>query len=246
MTISDNHERFDDLGLLKEDRKHPLYIYSDHYANRLGLPRAHLANESWRTKIKSILTARHVKFFVIDNIASLAPGLDENKKQDWDPINQWLLELRFAGISTLLLHHESKEGKQRGTAAREDNLDYSIRLKSQADYVPEDGCRFIVHFAKARVRTSDLTLIEDREFKLVADDTGRSIWTHQTVRVQNKYEVLRLLDEGSTQTDIVKALGITKGRVSQIRNQAIKEGLLSKKNKLTPSGFYAVSEGQNC
>ena len=43
-------------------------------------------------------------------------------------------------------------------------------MKSPSDYVPEDGCRFIVHFAKARVRTSDLTMIEDREFKLVSDD----------------------------------------------------------------------------
>ena len=246
MTISDNHERFDDMGLLTGNRKHPLYIYSDHYSNRLGLPRAHLANESWRTKMKSILTARHVRFFVIDNIASLAPGLDENKKQDWDPINQWLLELRFAGISTLLLHHESKEGKQRGTAAREDNLDYSIRLKSPPDYVPEDGCRFIVHFAKARVRTSDLTLIEDREFKIVVDDTGLSKWTHQTVRAQNKYEVLRLLDEGMSQTDASNTLGLTRGRVSQIRNRAIKDGLLTSKNKLTQDGFAVLSEGANC
>ena len=206
-------------------------------ANRLGLPRAHLATESWRTKMKSILTAKHVKMFVIDNVASLAPGLDENKKQDWDPINQWLLELRFAGISTLMLHHESKEGKQRGTAAREDNLDYSIRLKSPPDYVPEDGCRFIAHFANARVRTVDLTLIEDREFKLVADDAGKTTWTHQTVRAQNKFEVLKLLDEGMTQTDIAKELGISKGRVSQIRKQAIKDGLLTEKNKLTQDGF---------
>jgi hypothetical protein len=191
--------------------------------------------------MKAILAARHVKLFVIDNIASLAPGLDENKKQDWDPVNQWLVELRFAGISTLMLHHESKEGKQRGTAAREDNLDYSIRLKTPPDYVPEDGCRFIVHFAKARVRTSDLKLIEDREFKLTADESGCTVWTHQTVRAQNKFEVLKLLDEGISQIDVAKTLGLTKGRVSQIRNQAIKDGHLTAKNKLTQDGFLAIS-----
>jgi len=246
MTISDNHERFEDMELLKGNRKHPLYIYSDHYSNRLGLPRAQLGNESWRKKIKSILIARHIRVFVIDNIASLAPGLDENKKQDWDPINQWLLELRFAGISTLLLHHESKAGKQRGTAAREDNLDYSIRLKPPPDYAPEDGCRFIVHFAKARVRTSDLTLIEDREFKIVIDDTGRSRWTHQTVRAQNKYEVLRILDEGASQTDAADILGLSRGRVSQIRKRAINDGLLTTKNKLTQDGFAVISDPSEC
>jgi hypothetical protein len=231
---------------LAENRKHPLYIYSDHYANRLGLPRAHLANESWRVKMKSILIARHIKMFVIDNIASLAPGLDENKKQDWDPINQWLLELRFAGISTLMLHHESKEGKQRGTSAKEDNLDYSIRLKTPPDYVPEDGCRFIAHFAKSRVKTSDLVLIEEREFKLVVNESGRSIWTHQTVRAQNKFGVLRLLDGGMSQIDTARTLGLTKGRVSQIRNQAIKDGLLTTKNKLTQDKFLQLSAESNC
>ena len=44
---------------------------------------------------------KKIKLWVIDNLASLAAGLDENKKRDWDPVNQFLLELRFAGISTI-------------------------------------------------------------------------------------------------------------------------------------------------
>ena len=118
MPVEDINTRLDD-----SDRKEPFYLYSDAYANQLGLPRAHLANDSWRTKMKSILMTKKVKLWVIDNLASLAGGLDENTKKDWDPVNSWLLELRFAGISTLMLHHETKEGKQRGTSAREDNID---------------------------------------------------------------------------------------------------------------------------
>jgi hypothetical protein len=245
MTVSDDHERIDEMGLLT-DRLSELFLYSDAYANRLGLPRAHLGNESWRTKIKSILTARKIKLLVLDNIASLASGIDENKKQDWDPVNQWLLELRFAGISTIMLHHESKEGKQRGTAAREDNLDTSIRLKMPSDYVPEDGCRFIVHFAKGRIRTADLPLIVDTEFALQADEHGQQTWVHQSVKAQNKIAVLSLLGEGQTQTDVAASLGLSKGRVCQIRNQAIKDGLLTSKNKLTQSGQMAVWENQIC
>jgi len=98
MTVTDDHERIKNLRL-DSDRGNPLYFYSDAYANQLGLPRAHLAKESWRQKMKQILLTRKIKLFAIDNLASLAAGLDENKKQDWDPINSWLLELRFAGIS---------------------------------------------------------------------------------------------------------------------------------------------------
>ena len=109
-----------------------------------------------------------IKFWVIDNLASLASGIDENVKKDWDPINQWLLELRFSGITTLMLHHTNKEGGQRGTSAREDNIDISIMLKNARDYTPEDGARFIVHFTKQRIPTKDLQLISDTEFKLIS------------------------------------------------------------------------------
>jgi 5S rRNA maturation endonuclease (ribonuclease M5) len=244
MTISDNQERIDDLKLLQGERKSPLIIYSDHYANQLGLPRANLINETWRNKVKSFLIANKIMLVVIDNLASLAAGIDENKKHEYDPINQWLLNLRFAGISTILLHHESKEGKQRGTAAREDNLDISIRLKKPRDYFSEDGARFIVHFSKSRVRTKDLNLIADTEFKLDQDENGQTAWTYKNVKAESRVEVLKLLDEGLTQKDIATELNIDKGYVSRIKKQAIADGHLTTKNKLTQSGFLYVCEQQ--
>jgi hypothetical protein len=240
MTVSDDHERIENLKLYT-DRSNPLYIYSDALANQMGLPRAHLANESWRQKIKQILITRKIKLWVVDNLASLASGIDENKKQDWDPINSWLLELRFAGISTIMLHHTNKDGGQRGTSAREDNLDISMMLKKPHDYMPEDGARFIVNFGKARVQTSRLNLIADTEFKLIINESGNHVWTFGSVRKETKNEILRLLDEGLTQTDIKNTLGIDKAYVSRIRKQAIKDGLLTPKNKLTQSGFMDVN-----
>jgi putative DNA primase/helicase len=240
MTVTDDHERIKNLRL-DSDRENPLYFYSDAYANQLGLPRAHLANESWRQKMKQILITRKVKLWVADNLASLASGLNENKKQDWDPVNSWLLELRFAGISTIMLHHTNKEGGQRGTSAREDNLDISMMLKSPYDYSPEDGARFIVHFSKARVQTSRLNLIGDTEFKLFLDETGNHVWAFSSVRKETKNEILRLLEEGMTQSDIKNTLGIDKGYVSRTRKQAIKDGLLTPNNKLTQLGITAIN-----
>ena len=242
MPIQDIMERSNDLGL-NTDRQCPFYIYSDAYAQQQGLRRANLTDQAWREEMKDILLQREVKFWVIDNLASLAAGLDENTKQDWDPINQWLLELRFAGISTLMLHHLGKGGLQRGTSAREDNLDYSILLKSPRNYMPEDGCRFIVNFSKARVRTSELSKIADVEFKLIQDENGKHVWTWGTVKAEIKNEVLKLLDEGMSQTDVKNTLEIDKGYVCRIRKQAIKDGLLTQKNKLTPTGFEVVNNG---
>ncbi|MBU2549280.1 MAG: AAA family ATPase [Proteobacteria bacterium] len=227
------------------NRKAPLWVYSDAYANHLGLSRANLLSDTWRQSIRRVLLSRGVKLWAVDNLASLASGLDENSKKDWDPVNAWLLELRFAGIATVMLHHTNKAGAQRGTSAREDNIDTSIILKSPFDYVPEDGARFVVNFSKARVGTKDLAAIGDNQFHLREDESGRAVWTWGSVKRETKLEVLRMLDEGADQKTICDTLTLSKGYVSKIRKAAIQEGHLTPQNKLTQAGFTAVREGEN-
>jgi len=224
--------------------KQPFYFYSDAYASQLGLPRANLTDEKWRSEMKQLLIQKNVKLWVVDNIASLAPGLDENQKKDWDPINQWLLELRFAGVSTLMLHHTNKEGGQRGTSAREDNLDISILLKSPNDYTTEDGARFVVHFTKQRVQNKYLKLLADTEFKLIQDESGHYVWSTSNVKGAHKREVLKMFDDGFDQKAIVEMTGLSKGYVSKIKNRAAKDGLLTKKGKLTQDGFSWLSNNE--
>jgi len=242
MTIHDDQERIQRLKLNAE-RRNPFYIYSDAYASQLGLPRAHLGNEVWREEITQILIDKKIKLWVVDNLASLASGIDENAKKDWDPINQWLLELRFIGISTIMLHHVNKDGGQRGTSAREDNLDISIMLNAPPDYTPEDGARFICHFGKARVSTVNLSIIADTEFKLISDDNGQYIWTWGNAKQQTRNAVLKALDDGLRQKDAAETLGISPGHVSRIKTRAIKDGYLNAENKLTPNGLLMVSNG---
>jgi putative DNA primase/helicase len=243
MPAQDVIERLNGLNPTQR-RINPLYVYSDHYANSLALPRANLLSETWRTKMKSILITKGIKLWIADNLASLARGIDENVKRDWDPINSWLLDLRFSGIATIMLHHTGKEGSQRGTSAREDNIDVSMILKRPHDYVAEDGARFISHFTKTRVKTSELQLVADTQFQLSEDRDGRFRWTWSNVKGHIRVEVLRMLDEGHKYEAITDALGISKGRVSQIKSSAINEDLLTTKGKLTPSGFRLVHGGE--
>ncbi len=239
MAAQDTKDR---LGALKPvSKSNPaLYIYSDAYANSLGLPRANLMSETWRDNMKNLLTTRGIKVWVIDNLASLTGGIDENVKKEWDPINSWLLELRFAGISTIMLHHVGKTGNQRGTSAREDNIDASIVLRRPFDYTTEDGARFILHFSKARVCTRDLPMIKDMQFQLQEDEDGGLAWTWEKIKKQTKVEAVRMLSEGAKQEEIASILGISKGRVSQIKSEAIKDNLVSKNMKLTQSGMQFI------
>lgn len=244
MTVQDIQERLCQLNHTS-DRKSPLYIYSDAYASHLGMPRAHLVSEEWRTKMKQILLAKGVKVWVVDNLASLTAGIDENSKKDWDPINAWLLELRFAGIATVMLHHTGKGGAQRGTSAREDNLDVSILLKRPSNYKPLDGVRFVVKFEKARVRTRYLPSLADVEFRLTEDEQGRGVWVCKSAKGKTKVEVLKRLNEGLYYDVICEETGLTKGRISQIKKDAVEKGWMDKKGKLTEDGLRFVYSGED-
>lgn len=240
MPPQDTAERFNFLS--NGDRKEKLFIYSDTYANSLGIQAANLLDSEWRKCMKEILLQKKIRVWVLDNIASLAPGIDENSKQDWDPINKWFLELRAAGVTTIFLHHANKDGRQRGTSGREDNIDISILLDWPKNYHKEDGTRFVVKFEKSRIRHKDLYLIADIEFWLRPDEQGSHVWTFGSVKKQNKAQVLRMIGEGMAANKIADELKISEGRVSQIKTEAVKEGLLTKEGKLTQSGFAYLSK----
>lgn len=219
------------------NRKSPLYIYSDAYANTLGLPKASLMSETWRSTMKRILITRGVRFWVLDNLASLAGGIDENSKRDFDPINAWLLDLRYSGITTLMLHHVGKEGHQRGTSAKEDHLDLSLILKQPPDYVPENGAAFIVTFTKSRLSFQELHLLQDTRFQLITDENGCLSWAWGSVKQETRREVLNLINQGMTYDEIANALQISKGRISQVKKEAIEKGIIDAKGKLLKDDF---------
>lgn len=224
------------------EKENPLYIYSDAYASSLGLPRASLLNPEWRLTMKGILLDLGVKVWVVDNLASLTPGIDENSKKDWDPINNWLLDLRFAGITTILLHHVNKSGGQRGTSAREDNIDISIMLAQPPGYSAEDGASFVMSFTKSRVATEKLSKIADTQFRLSLDEDNKLVWTHGNVNRRRKQQVLILKDKDWTNKEIANQLGCSIQNVGQIVKRAQTDDLLTKDGKLTPSGFDYVNK----
>ena len=232
LPIEDIRERLNDLGADINNQNSP-YIYSNDYESSRGYPKASLYSRAWCAEIKMILSSLNIKLWVIDNLASLAGGLDENTKKDWDPINSWLLDLRFAGISTIMLQNTNKTGGQRGTSAREDNIDTSIILEKPSDYKLSDGCRFIVKFTKNRAKTENLGLINNTEFNLTKNDVGISGWTYgkpknnNNTSTQKKKKIIKLISEGIVKKDIANELNVTPTYVSRIGKTAVKDGYLN-------------------
>jgi hypothetical protein len=114
-------------------------------------PIASLTNSRWRKEFKDFAVDRKFKLVIFDNMSSLAPGIDENSKKDWSPINQFFLELKRAGIAVIFIHHAGKTvGRfSRGHSSLEDSIDCSILIEKTRG-VPDGTPDISVTFTKFR------------------------------------------------------------------------------------------------
>lgn len=113
---------------------------------KAGMP--NLATQEGRDTLTGAMGP--AKLVVLDNLSTLFRGTDENDAGSWEPTQEWLLQLRSAGRSVILVHHAGKGGQQRGSSKREDPLNTIIALRHPCDYKKAQGARFIVSFEKAR------------------------------------------------------------------------------------------------
>jgi len=152
MTIDAIQERISRLNAGKDMKTCPsdFYVYAESYAYTKGLYRASLLNDTWRSKVKDMCLKYKVGLLVLDNLSSLAPGIDENDKMQFDAVNRWLLEMRFHKLAIVMTHHVGKSGSQRGTTAHEDHVDLSLQLTRPRNYRMEDGCKFVCRVTKDR------------------------------------------------------------------------------------------------
>ena len=220
----DNQNRMKILGLNKQEN---FILLNNHQTGIDGGVVANLVHEEYREWFKTQLIERNIKIAVFDNVSCLASGLNENKKEDWDPINQWMIELKHAGITSILIHHMGKELSHggRGTSAREDNIDVNLVLTKPKNYQIEDKARMSVSFTKTRMEIKNPNTVANIEIKLV---DGK--WEFKKSNQNQK--VLELIHEGIPQKTIASTTGLTQGQISKIKNKAIKDGVMKKDGRL--------------
>ncbi|MGD0276943.1 MAG: AAA family ATPase, partial [Syntrophales bacterium] len=144
-------QRFKGLTKNLPEEKAPLIIMSADDMRRGDKDSPVIHNKNWQEAIYSYLEDNpQYRVLVLDNLMSLTPGHEEDTKLGWDLMNSWLLRLRSIGVAVIMVHHEGKDGTQRGTSSRVDNIDLSIRLTKPVGYKPQDGARFNVSLGKDR------------------------------------------------------------------------------------------------
>lgn len=192
MPLSLLQERFKMLNRGRDikNREGEVWIYAEAYAYRIGLKRASILDPAWREYLLEETERRGIELLVLDNLSSLAPGIDENDKMAFDPVNRWLLELRFQGVSVVMTHHTGKSGQQRGTTAHEDHVDLAIDLTRPPDHRPH-LCHFVCTTTKDRACATEGRIVT---LELVEGEDGRMefAWTERGKeggRFIQKYEV---------------------------------------------------------
>ncbi len=177
-----------------------LFFYPEAYAYRIGLKRANILDATWRDRVGDTVKDLGIRFLVLDNMSSLAPGIDENDKMPFDPVNRWLLEMRFSGVAIVMAHHTGKTGDQRGTSAHEDHVDTALLLGKPNGWSRDMGCTFTVEATKDRdhiVQGAKYTLT------LVAKE-GEKAFFRWSGEGEKGSRAIQLITEGGTYKDAEK------------------------------------------
>lgn len=174
-----------------------------------------LTSEAMRQEVVNILDARpDIRVVILDNISCLFSGINEDSKQDWEPINAWLIRLRHRGLATVLVHHAGKGGQQRGTSGREDSLDTVIHLAKPTGTDAREGCHFELSFTKCRSVTGEAVAPLDVRLDTV---NGRLQWSWKALELSTLDKARKLVAEGVIgPTELAEELGINKGYACRI------------------------------
>ncbi len=160
---------------------------------------------------------------VLDNLSSLM-GVRRNNPDRWGEVQHWLMMLRRHGIAVLMLHHANKDGEQRGTSQREDALDVVLSMQRPADYRPQEGARFELHFEKARGLHGNV--VEPIEAWVEADIAGVPRWKWRPLEQSEFDRAVQCLRQGMPPLGVMRELGLSRARIYRMREKAIAMGLL--------------------
>jgi putative DNA primase/helicase len=171
-----------------------------------------LATREGRDFLDKVIEQDDSEVIILDSLSTLFRAGVENDAESWQEPQDWLLGHRFQGRTIIFVHHEGKNNSPRGTSKREDTLDTCIRIRKQDDLKDSDTeSVFEITFTKKRSFTESRPLIAH----MSVSENGTIEWQHG-FSTSTHDEVIELVGEGFSQSEIAKKVGLSNGRVSQI------------------------------
>lgn len=161
---------------------------------------------------------------IIDNLSTVADGLaDENEATAFRSIQSFMMRLKQARITTILVHHSRKDGAaMRGSTSLETTFEVILGLK-KPEGVPPGRAVFSVMFSKYRSR-GDASMIP-RIWSL--EDDGWVIEEDLEDELNRTVAAIKSL-KYATQKECADALGISPGGFTKRVKRAIAAGRITR------------------
>jgi putative DNA primase/helicase len=170
-----------------------------------GLP--DLANEQAQPFFSGVVAGADL--IIVDNLSTVCRSLRENEADGWGPVQSWALRLRRKGKSVVFIHHDNKNGGQRGTSRKEDILNTVIGLKHPSGYAANQGARFEVTYEKSRGFFGP----DADSFEAWLRD---GVWhVHEVSKAEDDATLRQLHNDGMSVREIAERSGISKSTVSR-------------------------------
>ena len=164
------------------------------------------------------------ELIVIDNLSALSRTGPENEGESWLPIASWALALRREGRAVLFVHHEGKNGQQRGSSRREDLLDVVISLTRPPDYKEQEG-------ATIHPTVQERPWAKGKRCRRLGGRAGNDAhgvqqWTWKEGDAANDSRILELLQLGMNNADVATEIGCHRSTVFRARKRFETSGQL--------------------
>ena len=197
-----------------------------------------ITNREVQQAITQRCIASAVKVLILDNLSTLASGMKENEADDWELVNNWLLDLRRRKIAVVIVHHAGRSGEMRGTSKREDNVFWIIALDDARKNSDDNrGARFISHFTKPSRNTQEE--ISAYKWHFVTESSGRVTIAHEKAQTLDVFR--QIIEAGVTKCDQIAAeMKIPNYAVSRLAKKAQDAGWLTKSDR----GEYVLKKAQ--
>lgn len=196
-----------------------------------------------QSHILKLCMQKEIEVLIIDNLSTVSDGLlDENDATAFRSVQSFMLKMKQAGITTILVHHARKDGKElRGSSAMETTFEVILGLTRPE--VPVQGkASFVAKFTKLRAQGSHLTAprlwtLEDQEWK-VEDDSDDELTATLRALESNKF---------ISQKELADHFQISEGTISKRFRKLIAAGRITKEGiKMHQGRAKEVREAMAC
>ncbi|MEX1662207.1 AAA family ATPase [Thioclava sp. 15-R06ZXC-3] len=193
-------------------------------AQEVGTEFFDITEEETQNGILKRARAGDVELIILDNFTTLSDSLeDENASSEFKRVQDFFLQMKRAGIATILVHHANKGGKgMRGSTALETTFEVILGLQRPKVVAPGEAC-FHTNFTKFRGKGDHR--LESRKWTL--GDKGWEVSDSEPDNPEEDpvYIALKTLDFVN-QNEIAEKLGINKGTVSRRLSKLKEQGVL--------------------